>query len=135
MLTLLLLEVKQHRSTYIIHRLSCQFPARRGSAALAACCYSIFSLYLRYTHCSTLQFKMAPPISSGKQPAKNNGISTGLTKVQPRKISTAPSTTQYQEIQEDELIALASIYGDDFLRIETNHGAWKVCEHVSVTHF
>jgi translation initiation factor 2-alpha kinase 4 len=34
--------------------------------------------------------------------------------------------SQYEEIQEDELIALASIYGEDFRRIESNHGAWKV---------
>lgn len=34
--------------------------------------------------------------------------------------------SQYEEIQEDELIALASIYGDDFRTVESNYGAWKV---------
>lgn len=33
----------------------------------------------------------------------------------------------YEEIQEDELIALAAIYGDDFKRIASSHGAWNVC--------
>jgi eukaryotic translation initiation factor 2-alpha kinase 4 len=40
--------------------------------------------------------------------------------------SPAPKS-QYEEIQEDELIALASIYGEDFRKIESNLGAWKVC--------
>jgi translation initiation factor 2-alpha kinase 4 len=32
----------------------------------------------------------------------------------------------YEEIQEDELIALASIYSEDFQRLDTKIGAWKV---------
>jgi eukaryotic translation initiation factor 2-alpha kinase 4 len=32
----------------------------------------------------------------------------------------------YEEKQEDELIALASIYGEDFQRLDTKTGAWKV---------
>jgi translation initiation factor 2-alpha kinase 4 len=75
---------------------------------------------------------MASPSPWGKQPSKNNGTSSGLPRVQPQKNPTAPLTTQYQEIQEDELIALASIYGDDFLKIETNQGAWKVGKHAFV---
>jgi translation initiation factor 2-alpha kinase 4 len=69
---------------------------------------------------------MASPNPWGKQPSKSNGIPSGLPKVQPREPSTAAAVTQYQEIQEDELIALASIYGDDFVRVETNQGAWMV---------
>lgn len=34
--------------------------------------------------------------------------------------------SQYEEIQEDELLALSAIYGDDYQRVETNHTAWKV---------
>ena len=34
--------------------------------------------------------------------------------------------TSYEEIQDDELLALASIYGEDFQRIEAKSGAWKV---------
>lgn len=38
--------------------------------------------------------------------------------------------TQYEEIQEDELIALASIYGEDFQNIQTKSGAWKVRQSI-----
>lgn len=31
----------------------------------------------------------------------------------------------YEEIQGDELIALAAIYGDDFKRISSSRGAWN----------
>ncbi|POS85437.1 hypothetical protein EPUL_003931 [Erysiphe pulchra] len=34
----------------------------------------------------------------------------------------------YEEIQEDELIALAAIYGDDFKRIASSRGAWNKSE-------
>jgi hypothetical protein len=34
--------------------------------------------------------------------------------------------SQYEEIQEDELIALGSIYGEDFRQIEKTQVAWKV---------
>jgi hypothetical protein len=33
---------------------------------------------------------------------------------------------QYEEIQEDELMVLESIYGEDFQRADTKGGAWKV---------
>lgn len=36
--------------------------------------------------------------------------------------------SQYEEIQDDELIALSSIYGDDFEEIRSNGGAWKKAE-------
>jgi translation initiation factor 2-alpha kinase 4 len=69
---------------------------------------------------------MASPNPWGKQPSKNNCISSELPRVQPPKSSIATLVTQYKEIQEDELIALASIYGDDFVKIETKQGAWMV---------
>jgi len=34
--------------------------------------------------------------------------------------------SQYEEKQDDELIALESIYGEDFWRLKTKSGAWKV---------
>lgn len=34
--------------------------------------------------------------------------------------------SQYEEKQDDELIALESIYAEDFRRLETKAGAWKV---------
>jgi len=34
--------------------------------------------------------------------------------------------TQYQEVQENELIALEAIYGDDFVPHASTHSAWKV---------
>lgn len=40
--------------------------------------------------------------------------------------ASAALRSQYDEIQDDELIALSSIYGEDFQRLETKSGAWKV---------
>ena len=44
-------------------------------------------------------------------------------------LKSATSTevkSRYEEVQDDELIALESIYGEDFRRSETKGGAWKV---------
>jgi translation initiation factor 2-alpha kinase 4 len=65
-----------------------------------------------------------------KQPPLPKTIS-GFPDLKPdNAVNAAPKSpgpkSQYEEIQEDELIALASIYGEDFRRIESNHGAWKV---------
>ena len=38
----------------------------------------------------------------------------------------APSTTNYDEIQQDEIEALRSIYMDDFAEEEKKTGAWNV---------
>lgn len=35
--------------------------------------------------------------------------------------------THYQELQENEVMVLKAIYGDDFAEHETANGAWKVC--------
>lgn len=37
-----------------------------------------------------------------------------------------PVKSQYEEMQEDELLALEAIYAEDFRRLESHHGAWKV---------
>jgi translation initiation factor 2-alpha kinase 4 len=72
-----------------------------------------------------------PPTSPwGKKQQPPKTIS-GFPDLKPdNAVNAAPKSpgpkSQYEEIQEDELIALASIYGEDFRRIESNHGAWKV---------
>jgi translation initiation factor 2-alpha kinase 4 len=57
-----------------------------------------------------------------KKPAASSESSfPGLTPA-----ASAESKSQYEEIQDDELIALASIYGEDFRKLETKSAAWKV---------
>jgi translation initiation factor 2-alpha kinase 4 len=76
---------------------------------------------------------MAPTNPWGKKPVQQSNASIpafpGLQS--PKKNDTLPISpgqkSQYEEIQEDELIALAAIYGPDFHQIETKQGAWKVC--------
>ncbi|TVY28611.1 eIF-2-alpha kinase [Lachnellula hyalina] len=61
-----------------------------------------------------------PPTSPwGKKPQQVNTSSSGFPGLKPNKPDDPVTRSQYEEIQEDELIALASIYGDDFHRIET----------------
>lgn len=68
------------------------------------------------------------PPTWGKKPQSNNS-STGFPGIKHAKSKDEPAQkTQYEEIQEDELIALASIYGEDFRNIEKNQTAWKVCK-------
>jgi translation initiation factor 2-alpha kinase 4 len=59
-----------------------------------------------------------------KKPQEPNASSPGLPGV--KSNSPAAQKSQYEEIQEDELIALSSIYGEDFHQIEKNQAAWKV---------
>lgn len=75
-----------------------------------------------------------PPINQwGKKQQERNPLPLGSTgpkenlakNVQPKSPGLK---SQYEEIQEDELIALASIYGEDFKKIDLGQGAWKVCE-------
>ena len=35
--------------------------------------------------------------------------------------------TEYEDIQQNEVLALEAIYGDDFVMHNSAHGAWKVC--------
>jgi len=68
-----------------------------------------------------------PPTSPwGKKPEQTNTSSSGFPGLKPSKSNDPAPKSQYEEIQEDELIALASIYGDDFHTIEAKSGAWKV---------
>ena len=73
-----------------------------------------------------------PPTSPwGKKPPQPIVPSSGFPDLKPSKSSDVASNvqvpkSQYEEDQEDELIALEAIYGEDFRRIESNHGAWKV---------
>ena len=72
---------------------------------------------------------MAPTNPWGKKNTATTGF-PGLKSAQSN--NATPPKSQYDEIQENELIALSSIYGDDFKRIETKQGAWKVCKIVLV---
>lgn len=74
-----------------------------------------------------------PPISPwGKKPKQHNALPLGSPAPKPNLANNAQPKSpgiksQYEEIQEDELIALASIYGDDFKKVDLGLGAWKVC--------
>jgi translation initiation factor 2-alpha kinase 4 len=74
---------------------------------------------------------MPPTNPWGKKPPQRHAASSGFPDLKPSKSnkavpkSLAPKS-QYEEDQENELIALASIYGEDFRMIESNLVAWKV---------
>jgi len=66
---------------------------------------------------------MAPTNPWGKK----NTSASGFPGLKPAPSNDHPPLkSQYEEIQDNELIALSSIYGDDFQKIETKQGAWKV---------
>ncbi|CAL3965791.1 unnamed protein product [Diplocarpon coronariae] len=74
-----------------------------------------------------------PNTTWGKKLQQNNTPSNRSSEEKPDKLNdVSPKIqslkSQYEEIQEDELIALEAIYGEDFRRIESNHGAWKKSE-------
>ncbi|KAH8821648.1 anticodon binding domain of tRNAs-domain-containing protein [Xylogone sp. PMI_703] len=71
---------------------------------------------------------MPPANPWGKNQHQNNNSASGFPSLKPKNSSDTQQKSQYEEIQEDELFALASIYGEDFTRIETNQGAWKKSE-------
>jgi eukaryotic translation initiation factor 2-alpha kinase 4 len=56
----------------------------------------------------------------GKPSSNNDSSFPGLNATQ------APTTTQYEELQQNELIALEAIYREDFKRIDGGRSAWKV---------
>ncbi|KAM3081496.1 eukaryotic translation initiation factor 2-alpha kinase [Clarireedia jacksonii] len=64
---------------------------------------------------------MPPP---GKKPVRKTSDAFPVLHTEVNETHKSP----YEEIQEDELIALASIYGEDFRRIATHHSAWKKSE-------
>jgi eukaryotic translation initiation factor 2-alpha kinase 4 len=65
-----------------------------------------------------------------KQQQQRNTSSSGFPELKPTKsnetAAKAAPKSQYEEIQEEELFALAAIYAEDFKRVGKNHGAWKV---------
>ncbi|QBZ63407.1 hypothetical protein PoMZ_05088 [Pyricularia oryzae] len=44
------------------------------------------------------------------------------------KVAATGTTTHYEQIQEEELIALRAIYTDDFVELKDPHSAWKKSE-------
>lgn len=68
---------------------------------------------------------MAPTNPGGKKQSQDPNTSSPRL---PGTKSAHNQKSQYEEIQEDELIALASIYGEDFRQIEKNQVAWKKSE-------
>lgn len=70
-----------------------------------------------------------PPASSpwGKKAQQKKSLST-FPALKHNDVGNDSPISPYQEIQDDELIALASIYGEDFRRIETHQSAWKKLE-------
>lgn len=75
---------------------------------------------------------MPPTNPWGKKPPQRITPSSGFPDFKSNKSSDVPPQiqlpkSQYEEIQEDEVIALAAIYGEDFRKLDSNHGAWKVC--------
>ncbi|KAF7864571.1 hypothetical protein EAF04_006703 [Stromatinia cepivora] len=70
-----------------------------------------------------------PPASSpwGKKAQQKNSLNI-FPALKHNDVGNDSPRSPYQEIQDDELIALASIYGEDFRRIETHQSAWKKSE-------
>jgi translation initiation factor 2-alpha kinase 4 len=71
---------------------------------------------------------MPPATPWGKKPQLDTSASgfPGLTPTTASPGTFASPGSQYEEIQKDEVFALASIYGEDFHQIETTGVAWKV---------
>ncbi|KAI9646734.1 eukaryotic translation initiation factor 2-alpha kinase [Ciborinia camelliae] len=67
-----------------------------------------------------------PPASSpwGKKVQQKKSLNT-FPALKTNDTTNDSPKSPYQETQDDELIALASIYGEDFRRIETHQSAWK----------
>jgi hypothetical protein len=66
---------------------------------------------------------MAPKKKKAQQTSKQNGTDSfpGL-----KSPGSPAAKTHYQELQENELIALEAIYGDDFTQHRAAHSAWQV---------
>lgn len=73
---------------------------------------------------------MPPTNPWGKKTQPPSTPSAGLTEAKAKAKDVAPNSnlpkSQYEEVQQDELIALEAIYGEDFKTIESAPGAWKV---------
>ncbi len=64
-----------------------------------------------------------------KKPTKPNKKTedASFPGLKPASGQPAAAQTRYQQLQEDEVMVLKSIYGDDFIEHEAAHSAWKVC--------
>lgn len=66
------------------------------------------------------------PKKAAQTPKKNEDPSfPGLKSPGPK----APAKTQYEELQQNEVMVLQAIYGDDFVEHQATHSAWKVRDH------
>ena len=68
------------------------------------------------------------PKKKQAQPSKQNGKPDGFPGLKSPGNPTAK--THYHELQENELIALEAIYGDDFTQHSAAHSAWQVWSNV-----
>lgn len=64
---------------------------------------------------------------SPKQTKPDENSHGGFPGLRDHENVAVTAKSQYEETQENELVALEAIYGDDFQTIETQSGAWKVC--------
>lgn len=64
--------------------------------------------------------------SAQKQTAKSSQASGGAPVTEPS--TTITCTTNYDELQQNEVTALQAIYGDDFVELKGSHSAWKKSE-------
>jgi translation initiation factor 2-alpha kinase 4 len=60
------------------------------------------------------------PINNGRR--HDNTSFPGLQPTSP----DATTKIEYAELQQNELLALEAIYGDDFIKHSDTHSAWKV---------
>lgn len=62
--------------------------------------------------------------SKPKQTTKLNN--TSFPSLKDTEANKPAPESEYNQVQEDELLVLGAIYGDDFEREDTKPGAWKV---------
>lgn len=60
--------------------------------------------------------------------SKNNDESS-FPGLQPAASPEATNKIEYEELQQNELLALEAIYGEDFVMHSGTHSAWKVESH------
>ncbi|KAK0720656.1 anticodon binding domain of tRNAs-domain-containing protein [Lasiosphaeris hirsuta] len=70
----------------------------------------------------------APGQKKPIQPAKKNADSSFPGLKATAKSSGQPGKTHYQELQENEVMVLQAIYGDDFVEHKATHSAWQKSE-------
>lgn len=66
-----------------------------------------------------------PPKSPWRKKAQQKKTVNTFPALETKDARNDSPKSPYQETQDDELIALASIYGEDFRHIETHQSAWK----------